>query len=179
MAVHHMRNNALRASSPALRTTDDDRATVPAPDLPFAATGPPAALALFAAAAARKRFAPLGRLTRAIVPLPLLGIFSISISISIPNALPTPPRSRSPRRRNGLGRFSSSCRLYVGSCLESLEETVRVLPDEDEDDVDEEDPALVVVIVASSGCAVSAASASTRFTWDWEDMDGRRRRLVR
>lgn len=177
MAVHHMRNNALRASSPALRTTDDDRATVPAADPPFAATGPPAALALFAAAAARRRFAPLGRLTRAIVPLPLLGIFSISISI--PDALPTPPRSRSPRRRNGLGRFSSSCGSYVGSCRESLEETARVLPDEDEDDVDEEDPALVVVRVASSGCAVSAASASTRFTWDREDMDGRRRRLVR
>jgi hypothetical protein len=54
-----------------------------------------------------------------------------------------------------------------------------VLLDEDEDDEDEEDPVLVVVIVASSGCVLSAAGASTRFTWDREDMDGRRRRLVR
>lgn len=208
---HHIRNNALRASSTALRPTDDDRTTVTVPvdvaDVPFATTAlPAAALALFAAAAARKRLAPLGRFTRPIVPLPLpvRGIFSISISvpIPIPIALPiTPPRSRSTRRKNGLGRFSSSCRSYIGGggrCCEevgSLEETARVPPDEDEDDDDgaddevdddddddddeEEEPAFVMVVVGSSVFAVSASGASSRLVWDREDMDGRRRRLAR
>lgn len=49
--------------------------------------------------------------------------------------------------------------------------------DEDDGDDDEEDPALVVDF---SGCAVSVIGTSTRFfTWDREDIDGRRRRLVR
>jgi hypothetical protein len=64
-----------------------------------------------------------------------------------------------------------------------LEETVRVLSDEDEDDDvdddDEEEPAFVVVIVGSSDFAVSAADASTRLAQDREDTDGRRKRLVR
>ena len=59
------------------------------------------------------------------------------------------------------------------------------MSDEDEDDEDddgdddEEDSALVVIVVGLSGCAVSVAGTSTRFTWDREDTDGRRRRLVR
>lgn len=65
----------------------------------------------------------------------------------------------------------------------SLEESIWVLSDEDEDDEDddddEEDPAFVVVVVGSFGCAVSIAGTSTRFTWDRQDTDGRRRRLVR
>jgi len=69
--------------------------------------------------------------------------------------------------------------------IESLEETIWVLSDEDEDDEDdgddddddEEDPALVI---GFSGCAVSVIGTSTRFfTWDREDIDGRRGRLVR
>lgn len=185
--AHHIRNNALRASSTALRPTEDDRATVTVSvdvaDVPFATTvvPPAAALALFAAAAARKRLAPLGRFTRPIVPLPLplLGIFSISISVPIPIPIAlqiTPPRSRSTRRKNGLGRFSSSCRSYIGGggrCKEvgSLDETVRVLPDDDEDaddedddddDEEEEGPAFVMVVVRSSVFAVSASGASSR-----------------
>jgi hypothetical protein len=172
---------------------DDDRATVTVPvavaDVAFAITvvAPAAALALFAAAVARKRLAPLGRFTRPIVPLlPFLGNISVSIPIPI-------IRSRSTRRRNGLGRFSSLCMSYIGSggcaeVAESLKETVWVLPDEDEDDDDEDDdddddeeeePVFVVVIVGSSGFAESAADASTRLIWVREDTDGRRRRLVR
>jgi len=72
--------------------------------------------------------------------------------------------------------------------MESLEETIWVLLDEDDededdeddgddDDDDEEDP---VLVGGFSGCAVSVIGASTRFfTWDREDIDGRRRRLVR
>ena len=60
----------------------------------------------------------------------------------------------------------------------SLDESNWVLSDDDDDD-GREDPALVVVVIGFSGCAVSIAGTSTRFTWDREDTDGRRRRLVR
>ena len=178
----------MRASSPALRATDDDRATVTVPvavadvDVAFAITvvAPTADLALFAAAVARKRLAPLGRFARPTVPL--LGTFSVSVPIP---TTPSNPSSRSTRRRNGLGKFSSSCRLYIGGGgteeVKSLEETVWVLPDEveddDDEDDDEEEPALVVV--GSSDFVVFAAGASTRLAWAREDTDGRRRRLVR
>ncbi len=63
----------------------------------------------------------------------------------------------------------------------SLEESIWVLSDDDDDDDDdgEEDPALVVVVIGFSSCALSIAGTSTRFTWDREDTDSRRRRLVR
>jgi hypothetical protein len=57
---YYIRNNALRAPSPALRAMDDDRATVTVPvavaDVAFAITvvAPAAALTLFAAAVTRK-----------------------------------------------------------------------------------------------------------------------------
>jgi len=193
-----MRNSALRASSPALRTTDDDLATVPVavPAFPFASTATlPAAFALFAAAATRKRLAPLGRFNRVIVAVPpfLAPAALDTISTSTPIATPTPPLSRSKRRRNGLGRFSSSCRSYFGAAVcaphvvASSEVTVWVLPevdddddDDDEDTEDEEDEEgtpLVVIVASMSG--VSAVVASTRFGWDREDIDGRRRRLGR
>ena len=164
----HIRNSVLRASSPALRTTDDrpapPTASEPAPLVPPA--GAPAALALFAAAAARSRFAPLGRFTRVSVVAPARG------------------GSRSTRRRNGLGRFSSSCKSYVGAAASLV--TVRVLLDDDEDDDDEDDEDDEAEggsgcagmaekdggAVVSRGSEVSAGClARVR-----EDTDGRRRR---
>ena len=67
----------------------------------------------------------------------------------------------------------------------SSEVTVPVLPeddDDDDDDTDEEEEvegstALVVIVASKSG--VSVVVASTRFAWDREEMDGRRRRLGR
>jgi hypothetical protein len=187
----HMRNSALRASSPALRTTDDDLVTVPVAvaAFPFAPTATlPAAFALFAAAATRKRLAPLGRFNRVIVAVPpLLAPAALdTISTSIPIVTPTPPLSRSKRRRNGLGRFSSSCRSYFGAAVcahavASSEVTVWVLPEVDDDDddddeetddeEDEEGTPLVVIVASMSG--VSVAVASTRFEWDREEIDGR------
>ena len=131
---------------------DDDLATVPVAvvTLPFPpAATLPAAFALFAAAATRKRLAPLGRFNRVIVAVPPLlapPAARDTISISIPIATPTSalPRSRSKRRRNGLGRFSSSCRSYFGAagCTHggvSSEVTVWVLPEDDDDDDDDDD----------------------------------------
>jgi hypothetical protein len=158
--TYHIRNSVLRASSPALRTTDDRPAlpTVSAPLVPTA--GAPAALALFAAAAARSRFAPLGRFTRVSVVAPARG------------------GSRSMRRRNGLGRFSSSCKSYVGGAAASLV-TVRVVPDDDEDDDDDEGggggfAVMEVGAIVSRGSEGSLA-ALVRVR---EDTEGRRRRRV-
>ena len=193
-----MRSSALRASSPARRTTDDDLATVPVAVFPFPATATlPAAFALFAAAATRKRLAPLGRFNRVIVavpPPPALAVLD-TVSTSIPRATPTPPppRSRSKRRRNGLGRFSSSCRSYFGVrvcayAVASSEVTVWVLPevdddddddDDDTDDAEDEEGTPLVVIVASMSGVSTAVVASTRFGYDREEIDGRRRRLGR
>jgi len=179
----HTRNSGLRTSSPVLRITDD-RPTVPAAVPLLPPTSAPAAFALFAAAAARKRLAPLGRFMRVIAPVPLPGAIIISIAIGRPIS-----SSRSTRRRNGLGRFSSSCRSYNGavSCEESAPSprvTVRVSPDEEDDDDDDDDEedeeaALVVVIVRSSSSAASVPGASLRPTWDRAEIDGRRRRVVR
>jgi len=192
----HIRNNALRASSPALRTADD-RVVVPVVAF-LAPAGAPAAFALFAAAAARKRLEPLGRFTRAAVAALLLLLLLPPATISSPSPSPiTPPhpRSRSTRRRNGLGRFSSSRKSYVGGGrgaqgIVSSDVTVRVPleeeyddddeDDEDEDEDDDEVVAFVVVIVrSSSSSGVPAASTSTRLTGARDDTDGRRRRVVR
>jgi hypothetical protein len=67
----------------------------------------------------------------------------------------------------------------------SSEVTVPVLPEDDDDDddddtddeEDEDGTALVVIVASRSGG--SPAVASTRFGWNREDMDGRRRRLGR
>ena len=118
--TYHIRNNVLRASSPGLRTTDD-RPALPTVNEVAALALPavlPTAFALFAAAATRSRFAPLGRFTRVNVVAPARG------------------GSRSTRRRNGLGRFSSSCKLYVGGAVSLV--TVRVLLEDDEDDADDD-----------------------------------------
>ena len=106
---HHIRNNALRASSPALRPVLDI-VPVAVAALPFPPTATlPAAFALFAAAATRKRLAPLGRFSRVIVAVaPPAPRDTISTSVTIAIPAPLPPRSRSKRRRNGLGRLSSS-----------------------------------------------------------------------
>jgi hypothetical protein len=192
IASHHIRNNALRASSPALRTADD-RVVVPAAAF-LAPAGAPAAFALFAAAAARKRLEPLGRFTRVAVAALLPLLLSPPATISSPSPITPPhPRSRSTRRRNGLGRFSSSRKSYVGGGrsaqgIVSSEVTVRVPleeehDDDDEDDEDEEDDevvAFVVVVVrSSSSSGVPVASTSTRLTCARDDTDGRWRRLVR
>jgi len=158
----HTRNSGLRISSPALRITDD-RPTVPAA-VPLTLTSAPAAFALFAAAAARKRLEPLGRFMRVIAPVPLPGAIAISITIGL-----TIPRSRSTRRRNGLGRFSSSCKSYnaAARCAESAASPDEEDDDDDDDDDDEEEEqeaTLLVVIVGSSSSAASAASASLRPT---------------
>ncbi len=189
----HLRSNALRASSPALRTDVLVIVPVAVASLPFPPTATlPAAFALFAAAATRKRLAPLGRFNRVIVALPPL-LTRDTISTSIPIATPTPPpRSRSKRRRNGLGRFSSSCKSYFGVAggahdVVSSGVTVPEVPedddadDDDDDDTDDEEEneggTALVVIASRSG--VSVAVASTRFAWDREETDGRRRRLGR
>ena len=140
-------------------------ATEPAPLAPPA--GAPAALALFAAAAARNRFAPLGRFTRVSV------------------VAPAREGSRSTRRRNGLGRFSSSCKSYVGAAA-ALLVRVRVLLDDEEDDGDDDDEddeaegggGCVGTVEKGGGAVVSrgsevSAGALARVR---EDTDGRRRR---
>ena len=181
---HHIRSNALRASSPALRT--DVLVIVPvavsALPLPPAATLP-AAFALFAAAATRKRLAPLGRFNRVIVAEPPLLALAPrdTISTFIPIAMPTPPspRSRSKRRRNGLGRFSSSFRSYFGVAggahdIVSSGVTVPQVPedeeeddddddDDDTDDEEEEGGAVPVAVIVASWSGVFVAVASTRF----------------
>jgi len=167
---HQTRNSTLRASSPARRN-------VPTA-IPFVPIGVAAVFALFAAAVARRRLAPLVRFTRVIIiePPP-----PVTVALT-----PPPPPSRSTRRRNGLGKFSSSSMLYTGAAgvtpHASPELIVCVLLEEreefeDEDDDDDVKDEQVVVIVRSSSCpAVSAAAASTRLPFDRDDTDGRRRR---
>ena len=164
--THHIRNNVLRASSPGLRTTDDRPALPTVSEaVPLALPAvPPAAFALFAAAAARSRFAPLGRFTRVNVVAPARG------------------GSRSTRRRNGLGRFSSSCKLYVGGAGSLI--TVRVLPlEDDEDDADDDE----AVEAEDDGgcedddCAVESVGSEVFFDALGrvrEDTEGRRSRLA-
>ena len=167
--LYHVRNNVLRASSPALRTTDD-RPVPPVASAPAAPlvppVGPPAAFALFAAAAARNRFAPLGRFTRVrVVP-------------------PARRGSRSTRRRNGLGRFSSSCKSYVGAAgcgLAALaaEVTVCVLLDEDEDEEEEDDDDDDEMEEDGGGAGMAEEEEDVGALTVREDTDGRRRRLTR
>ena len=166
--TYHVRNNVLRASSPALRTTDD-RPVPPVASAPAAPlvppVGPPAAFALFAAAAARNRFAPLGRFTRVRV------------------APPARRGSRSTRRRNGLGRFSSSCKSYVGAAgcgLAALaaEVTVCVLLDEDEDE-EEDDDDDDEMEEDGGGAGMAEEEEDVGALTVREDTDGRRRRLTR
>jgi hypothetical protein len=72
------------------------------------------------------------------------------------------------RRRNGLGRFSSSSRSYFGVAggahrVVSSEVTVPVLPEDDEDDDEEDEGGTALVVIVASRSGVSVAVASTRF----------------
>jgi len=117
-------------------------------------------LALFAAAAARSKFAPLGRFTRVSVVAPARG------------------GSRSMRRRNGLGRFSSSCKSYVGAGATSLV-TVRVLPDDDEDDDEDDDDeggGGFAVMAEEEDVSRGSEGSVAALGRVREDVEGRRRR---
>jgi hypothetical protein len=146
---------------------------MPVPGVPFPVIGVPAVFALFAAAVARKRLAPLVRFTRVTV-------------VPVTIGFEPPILSRSTRRRNGLGKFSSSCMSYTGAAGvtpdASAEVTVRLLlpeldDDDDDDDDDDEDDEQVVIVGSSSCSTLCAATASTRLKFDREDTDGRRRRV--